>query len=98
MVTNNPDLFGDVIDVERVKPTSNMPLVVAQHVLWHFGDTNLGLQPGMFIQRLLLTITAADTTNKDLLAQVYPDYVLAFRAVGNTHWGLEWLQKIARAV
>ena len=96
MTTNNPDLFGDVIDVETVHKDSSLPLQVAQHVLWHFGDEHLGLQPGEFTTRLLLTISAADKTNRDKLAVAFPDYVLAYRAVGNEPWGLDWLRKIAR--
>jgi hypothetical protein len=75
-----------------------MPLEVAQHTLWHFGDRNLGVQPGTFTERLLLLIAAADSTNRNLLALSYPRYVEAFRAVANEHWGLEWLRNVARGV
>ena len=99
MPTTDPlfDIAPDPAGFKKgVESSSSMPTAIAQHVLWHFGDANLGLQPGTFVERLLLTLSAADKTNRDLLAQVYPDYVKAFRAVQNEHWGLEWLRGIAR--
>lgn len=71
---------------------------VALHTLWFFGDTNNGQQPGKFTERLLLTISAADKTNRAKLGEVFPDYVEAYVAVSEKSWGLDWLQKIAREV
>lgn len=71
---------------------------VACHVIWHFGDTNLGIQPGKFVERLLLLLSAADTANRELLKSIYPEYVIAFTAVAQEPWGLDWLRKIAREV
>jgi hypothetical protein len=70
---------------------------VAQHVLWHFGDSNLGLQPGTFVERLLNTMSAADAANLTKLSLVFPGYGEAFHAVAHEHWGLEWLRKMVKA-
>ena len=72
-------------------------LQVARHVLFHLGDRNYGIQPGEFEQRLMLAIDAADEANRALLASVYPEHVVALRD-GRKHWGLAWLQGIAREV
>lgn len=71
-------------------------LEVARHVLWHFGDRNNGLEPGSFVSRLLVTISAADTDNRDKLALGFPEHVYAMRVVQNEFWGLDWLQGIAK--
>jgi hypothetical protein len=86
-------------EVSSVAATSRVvSQEVARHVLWHFGDYNNGLQPGKFTERLLLTISAADTGNRALLKRVFPEHVVAFEAVALKSWGLEWLQKIAREI
>jgi hypothetical protein len=59
-------------------PTEGIPLDVVQHTLWHFGDEGLGVQPGKFVSRLLVTISAADAENRAKLASVFPDEVRAF--------------------
>lgn len=71
---------------------------VALHVLWHFGDTNWGQQPGKFTERLLLLITTADKENLAKLREVYPEHVEAVVNVATKVWGLDWLQKIVREV
>jgi len=71
---------------------------VALHVLWHFGDRNLGQQPGKFTERLLLLIQTADDKNVALLRQVYPEQVEAVMNVATKSWGLDWLRTIAREV
>lgn len=71
-------------------------LPIAQHVLWHFGDQNLGLQPGTFVVRLLLTMSAADNENLAKLEQVFPGYVAAFKAASREYWGMEWLTKLVK--
>jgi hypothetical protein len=76
--------------------TNLVTLPIAQHVLWHFGDTNLGLQPGTFVERLLLAMSAADAENLAKLAQAFPGYVAAFWAVGHESWGLDWLRTMAK--
>ena len=68
-----------------------------RHTLFHYGDTNLGIQPSDFHQRLLLLLSASDTANLDRLATLWPDYVEAFRAVKEKPWGLDWLRGIAKA-
>lgn len=74
-------------------------LETAQHVLWHFGDTNLGVQPGTFTERLLVTISAADAENRAKLREVFPELVHAFECVQREHWGLEWLRsKVIRSL
>jgi len=77
--------------------TVTVGLNVAQHVLWHFGDTNLGLQPGGYIEQLFRLMDHADLFNRERLRLAYPEYAEAFFAVKNTHWGLEWLRKMVKA-
>lgn len=67
-------------------------VMVAQHVLWHFGDRELGLEPGHFTQRLLATMSAADSENRAKLAQVFPDVAHAFHSAQQEAWGIEWLR------
>ena len=76
-----------------------VPLEVAQHVLWHFGDSNLGVQPGNFTTRLMLTISVADPANRERLRLAFPEYVHAFVSVSSKDWGLEWLRsRVKRAL
>lgn len=76
--------------------TNLVTLPIAQHVLWHFGDTNLGLQPGTFVERLLLAMSAADGENLAKLEVAFPGYAAAFKAVGRESWGLDWLRTMAK--
>lgn len=69
---------------------------VAQHVLWHKGDTNLGLQPGSFVTRLLQAIEVADSHNLARMSEGFPEYVAAMSAVRVEPWGLEWLRSMAK--
>jgi|GEM_PF-2238533 len=72
-------------------------LDVARHVLWHFGDTNLGQEPGGFMSALLVAISRADALNGARLAAGFPAHVAAVTAVKNEPWGLEWLRGIVKA-
>lgn len=81
-------------EIEARKPV--VPVDVAMHVLWHFGDYNYGRQGGKFVERLLLTLSAADAENRTKLAREYPEYAMAFLAVQMQTWGLDWLQRIVR--
>jgi len=78
-------------------PEHNVTVEIAQDVLWHFGDVNLGQQAGTFTERLLLTMSAADSTNMAKLEAAFPGYGEAFRAVTREHWGLEWLRRMVKA-
>lgn len=76
-----------------------VPLDVAQHVLWHFGDTGLGLQPGSFVTHLLRTIEVADRSNRARLRDGFENYVFAFEMVQQKVWGLDWLRsRVKRAL
>lgn len=72
-------------------------LEVARQVLYHFGDSNLGQQPGHFVQRLLMLVSAADAENFEKLRAGWPEYVAAFEAVARKPWGLDWLRGIVKA-
>jgi len=78
-------------------PEHNVTVEIAQHVLWHFGDVNLGQQPGKFTERLLRTMAVADSQNMAKLGSVFPGYANAFIAVGSEHWGMEWLRRMVKA-
>lgn len=82
---------------EVTRPT--VSLEVAQHVLWWFGDTNLGLQPGTFSDRLMNAASAADTENLEKLELAFPEMVFAWRCASREHWGIEWLRsKVKRSL
>lgn len=72
-------------------------LEVARHVLAHFGDTGLGVQPGHFVARLLVLASAADPENSEKLRAGWPEYIAAFEAVSRKPWGLDWLRGIVKA-
>ncbi len=78
-----------------VRPT--ISLEVAQHVLWHFGDTNLGIEPGSFRARLMVAASAADLENFARLQIGFPELMAAFDAVKREPWGLDWLRGIVKA-
>lgn len=78
----------------------NRPVItvdVARHVLWHFGDTNLGVDGGHFVNRLLATASAADTENVERLRLGFPVLIAAWESVARRPWGLDWLRGIVKA-
>jgi hypothetical protein len=70
----------------------DVPLEVAQHVLWHFGDQGLGVQPGSFTTLLLRAAQHADLSNRARLLLGFPEYVAAWRLVADTFEGLQALR------
>lgn len=74
-----------------------LPLDVVRHVLWHFGDSVYGVEPGMFRQRLMLTVSSADKENRALLAKGFPEIVGAMNLAQLTEGGFEELRSIAKA-
>lgn len=72
-------------------------LEVAQRVLYHFGDTNLGVEAGGFFSALLVAISRADLLNRARLAEAFPEDVAAVAAVKDQPWGLDWLRGIVKA-
>lgn len=78
-----------------VRPT--ISLEAAQRVLWAFGDTNLGVEPGGFFSALHVAIQRADLENRARLAAGFPEDVAAVEAVKNQPWGLDWLRGIVKA-
>lgn len=71
-------------------------LDVARAVLWHFGDTNLGQEPGHFVARLLVLASAADDDNLEKLRAGWPELIYAWENVSRKPWGLDWLRGIAK--
>lgn len=69
----------------------------ARHVLHHFGDTNLGVDGGHFVTRLLATASAADTENIEKLRLGFPELIAAWESVARRPWGLDWLRGIVKA-
>jgi hypothetical protein len=69
---------------------------VAHHVVWHFGVHNLGVQPGTFTERLLLTLSAADHATRERLRLAFPEHVALFVLAANAPGGIEWLREIVR--
>jgi hypothetical protein len=82
----------------RAERPRAVSLPVARHVVLYFGDENLGQDGGHFVNSLIRTIGHADEANRELLAKVYPEYVLAVNAAQHEHWGMDWLRDIAREV
>lgn len=72
-------------------------LEVARAVLYHYGDMNLGVEPGSFFRALLVAISRADLSNRELLSAGFPEYVAAVAAVKDEPWGLDWLRGIVKA-
>lgn len=77
--------------------TPAISLDVARACLWHFGDTNLGIQPGHFVSRLFVLASAADEDNLARLRAGWPMHMAAFEAVKDKPWGLDWLRGIVKA-
>lgn len=74
-------------------------LEVAQHVLHHFGDTNLGLEPGGFWTLMFRAWDHADAGNRERARLGWPEEATAFFAVKLEFWGLEWLRsKVKRGL
>ena len=74
-----------------------IPLDVVRHVLWFFGDAVYGREPGMFTSRLMLTVSAADQENRELLAKVFPEIVGAMNLAQYDSEGIDELRAIAKA-
>jgi len=74
-----------------------VPFDVARHVLWHyFGDKNLGIPGGHFVERLLWLMSAADDENLERIREGFPEYVRAWEKAAREPWGLEWLRAIVK--
>lgn len=72
-------------------------LVIARQVLWHFGDTVLGYQPGSFVESLLRTFGRADQRNFARLFLTFPEFGVPAHAVMHTPDGLEELRSFVKA-
>ena len=70
----------------------DIPVHVARHVLHHFGDEGLGIQPGSFITLLMRAASHADRSNRARLLLGFPEYVAALRLVSDTEEGLQQLR------
>lgn len=70
---------------------------VVKHLLHYFGDTNYGRDGGHFVNRLLQLVAVADTINRELLAEHWPEYVAGFEVAAKTPWGIDWLRSLAKA-
>jgi hypothetical protein len=77
---------------------SEMPLEVAQHVLWAVDGSagDLAVQPGRFVELLMQLIAAADESELQKLARSWPAYVIAYRVATREEWGLARLRALAR--
>jgi hypothetical protein len=77
----------------------DVTVIVAQHVLWHLGDENLGVQPGDFVKRLLRLMAVADSDNEVALTATFPGYAEAFFAWKHSKpWAIDWLRdKVKKA-
>lgn len=65
-------------EVERVSSIAQglaeLRLRTARHVLWHYGDENLGVQPGGFMTLILQAFDRADQQNFAKLSDAFPLY------------------------
>lgn len=90
-------LLEEALAAPERKPRA-LSVMVARSVLWHFGDTNLGIEPGGFEASLIRTISKADMSNLEKLRLGFPEHVEAVRAIQHEHWGLDWVRNRAREV
>lgn len=88
----NPTPTVPRLDIDGV----GIPLHVAQHVLSHFGDEGLGVQPGSFITLLMRAAQHADRSNRARLLLGFPEYVAALRLVSDTVEGLQTLREFVQ--
>lgn len=79
------------MNISDSKPTVSVH--TAQSVLWHFGDENLGLQPGGFWTTMFKAWEHADAQNRERALVGWPEEATAFFAVKSELWGLDWLRK-----
>ena len=93
-------LIAQGVDLSRAIPDLNMRLTVtvdvARAVLWHFGDRNLGIEPGHFRARLFVLASAADDDNLVRLETMFPEEVYAWRVCARASWGMEWLRDLVK--
>lgn len=92
------DDFGGLIEDFMEERRRVVTPAVARAVIWYFGDTNLGVEPGGFVATLIKAITRADSENLEKLRLGFPDYVAAVVAIQREHWGLDWVRSLAREV
>jgi len=69
---------------------------VVGHLLARFGERGEGTPPGVFVERLLDLLAAADDENLDRLRGMFPEYVDAFLAITRTPHGLDFFRALAR--
>lgn len=46
----------------------------SRNLLWHYGDRELGWEPGSFTKNLIRALESADTMNRLRLLTVFPDF------------------------
>lgn len=68
----------------------------ARAVLWHYGDPNLGLEPGGFFTALLQAFDRADKRNFTRLAGAFPLHASLVREV--KYGDIEVVRRIVKAV
>jgi len=71
-------------------------LKVAREVLWHFGDTNLGMHGGHWVERLLWFLSACDEGNLERARSQWPEYTEAWEKATREPWGIDWLRRIVK--
>lgn len=76
---------------------TDWPLDVVRQVLWFFGDSSNGMQPGDFRNRLMLAVSGADQENREKLRQAFPELVGAMNEVQYEVGGLERLIAVSKA-
>ena len=94
-------MMADTLVAEALSAPTRPRVVsakVAQHALWHLGDS-WGVQPGDFDTALFRLIDKADTDNRARLLKVFPEYVIALRDGRKTapFDGIAWLRSCALA-
>jgi hypothetical protein len=71
----------------------------AAHVLWHFSqqaEPGLAMEPGSFVQALIVAIAAADPQNRGRLSLGFPGYAWAVTVAQDVDDGMERLREVAR--
>lgn len=81
----------------RTKIRNEVPVEVARAVLWHFGDRELGQEPGEFVKRLLDLLMVADLDNQARLTRAgFHWYAFTVYNAQNHGDGMDWLRAKVR--
>lgn len=86
------EALGLLLDRVEKDMREQVPAEAAEHVLWFFGDRELGREPGGFVSRLLEAMAHADQENLHKLGNEFPAYAFCVDQAKASPDGMEWLR------